>query len=218
MEANASWARHCLTLAWQTHECCRMLVEIQCARCSSCVFREAWFLKRAQRRGARLFCGRRCSALSLPRAQPGQPVPKECLVCGSAFVAEDPRTKCCSPACGKKLARRTQAANHYEAYIAAWKAGKVDGNKGVGFVSNHVRRYLFSKYESRCMECGWRKKHPVTGKVPLEVDHVDGDWRNSSEGNLRLLCPNDHSLTPTYRNLNSGKGRPRRGNPIGDGA
>lgn len=26
----------------------------------------------------------------------------------------------------------------------------------------------------------------------LEVDHVDGNWRNNSQDNLRLLCPNCH--------------------------
>ncbi|MBU8549993.1 HNH endonuclease [Streptomyces sp. Babs14] len=44
--------------------------------------------------------------------------------------------------------------------------------------------------------------------IPLEVDHVDGDWRNNRIENLRLLCPNCHSITDTYRGR--GKGRARR--------
>ncbi len=51
------------------------------------------------------------------------------------------------------------------------------------------------------------KKNPVTGKVPLEIDHIDGDSENNKEENLRLICPNCHSLTPSFRNLNKGKGR-----------
>lgn len=35
--------------------------------------------------------------------------------------------------------------------------------------------------------------------LPLEVDHMDGDWRNNLPENLRLLCPNCHSATDTYR-------------------
>jgi 5-methylcytosine-specific restriction endonuclease McrA len=49
--------------------------------------------------------------------------------------------------------------------------------------------------------------HPQTGRIPLEIDHIDGDSGHNTEGNLRLLCPNCHSLTPSYRNLNKGNGR-----------
>ena len=35
-------------------------------------------------------------------------------------------------------------------------------------------------------------------KLSLHLDHVDGDRTNNEIGNLRLLCPNCHSLTPNY--------------------
>ncbi len=41
--------------------------------------------------------------------------------------------------------------------------------------------------------------------LPLEVDHIDGDWRNNRAENLRLLCPNCHSTTDTYRGRAKGR-------------
>ncbi|MCE4945858.1 HNH endonuclease [Streptomyces albulus] len=43
--------------------------------------------------------------------------------------------------------------------------------------------------------------------LPLEVDHVDGDWRNNRIENLRFLCPNCHSTTDSYRGRGKGRGR-----------
>ena len=42
------------------------------------------------------------------------------------------------------------------------------------------------------------------------LEHIDGNSENNSLDNLKLLCPNCHSLTPTYKNLNKGNGRFKR--------
>jgi 5-methylcytosine-specific restriction endonuclease McrA len=57
------------------------------------------------------------------------------------------------------------------------------------------------------MECGWDKINPITNNVPIELEHIDGDSTNNSLENLKLLCPNCHSLTPTFGALNKGNGR-----------
>ncbi len=51
--------------------------------------------------------------------------------------------------------------------------------------------------EPRCSHC--RKSQWLGGAIPLELDHIDGCPTNNRFDNLRLLCPNCHALTPTYR-------------------
>lgn len=70
--------------------------------------------------------------------------------------------------------------------------------------------YLIEKYGNRCMECSWDKIHPITGNCPIELEHIDGNSDNNKLVNLKLLCPNCHSLTPTYKALNIGNGRFKR--------
>jgi len=46
----------------------------------------------------------------------------------------------------------------------------------------------------------------------LQIHHIDGNYLNSSEENLILLCPSCHSLTETYGSKNKGHGRKNRHN------
>ena len=54
----------------------------------------------------------------------------------------------------------------------------------------------------QCEECGWAKT-TADGYLPLELDHINGDRRDNRLENLRILCPNCHSLKPTHRGRNS---------------
>jgi DNA-directed RNA polymerase subunit RPC12/RpoP len=69
---------------------------------------------------------------------------------------------------------------------------------------------MLEKSGYKCSKCGWDKINPITKKTPLQVNHIDGDSKSSTEKNLEVLCPNCHSLTPNFGNLNKGNGRVKR--------
>jgi len=104
---------------------------------------------------------------------------------------------------------KCQGDFEYKIYIEKWKNGDARGDRGISAknISGHVRRYLLETSSGACSSCGWNEINPVTGKVPLEIDHIDGNSENNTERNLRVICPNCHALTASYRNLNKGNGR-----------
>lgn len=74
--------------------------------------------------------------------------------------------------------------------------------KNSGVQSNKLRKYLIDAkvFEKKCSCCNsttW-----LDFPIPLELDHIDGDNTNNELSNLRMLCPNCHALTPTYRGKN----------------
>jgi len=87
--------------------------------------------------------------------------------------------------------------------VKKWKSGEIDGNRGNFFqLSKAVRHYIMEKNGCKCSVCGWSELNPITGKVPLQVHHIDGNASHTQENNLQVLCPNCHALTPNYGKLN----------------
>lgn len=62
------------------------------------------------------------------------------------------------------------------------------------------RRRVFEEQNFCCLKCGiseWQGK-----KIPLELEHKDGNNQNNERSNLEGLCPNCHSITETWRGKN----------------
>ena len=117
-----------------------------------------------------------------------------CQCCGKKDYSKF-KNKYCSNLCQQKC--------RHESIIERWKKGGT-ASKG------SIKKYLIEKYGEKCSKCGWSEKNEFTKSVPLDMEHIDGNPYNNKEENLTLLCPNCHSLTPTYKGANRGNGRKER--------
>ena len=129
-----------------------------------------------------------------------------CLFCGLDTRRKNGRT-------GKFCNGKCMSEYRYKEYIAKWLSGQVDGNYHGSYdvqVAAPVRRYMMELSGCKCSKCGWSEVNQSTGKIPLHINHIDGNSNNTRKENLEVLCPNCHSLTPTFGILNRGKGRSKR--------
>ena len=175
----------------------------------------------------RLRFGSFSNAIKLAGLQPNRrdekDLEKEC-VCGTIFKAYSKTQKFCSHSCHatttnslklyrkRKILKRCDVCGkeHSNIRYCSRVCQKADtANKfKAGLVKS--RPTLFKQINvNSCMLCGAAEwlGHPL----PLEVDHIDGDASNNSPDNLRIICPNCHSITATWKGRNKGKGRKSRG-------
>ena len=143
------------------------------------------------------FCSKRCAAIYNNKIGVigRERVKKKCLACNNKLF-ESKKTYCTA-----------RCKNDF--IIQEWFKGNVSSSVW-GHVPSLIRRFLLAEAGNKCTECGWCAVNPTTGVVPLEIDHIDGDSRNNKRENLKVLCPNCHSLTPTFRKLNKQGTRQRR--------
>lgn len=140
----------------------------------------------------RKFCNSSCAAIFNNTGKIKTVKLENCVQCQSKLKT------------GKRFCNQTcKARFNFEYKISQWKLGSKIPNKV-------IRQYLLVKYQNKCVQCGWNQINLTSGKVPLEMEHIDGNSENNVEENLTLLCPNCHSLTSTYKGLNRGKGRFKR--------
>lgn len=150
----------------------------------------------------KVFCSQSCAATFNNRKYPkrGDSKPKYCKNCGKELLGDKRQNTYCDLVCFNEYRNKD--------YIKKWLAGKKSGTTKSGkYLSEIVRNYLLEKSNYSCELCGWSEINPITGKVPVQIDHKDGNASNNRPDNLRVLCPNCHSLTETFGALNKGNGR-----------
>jgi hypothetical protein len=120
----------------------------------------------------------------------------KCSYCSTEFRYNPANKtgKYCSNTCQQKFQKKQR--------IDEWLLG----GKKPGKVA--LREYLTETQGYKCSCCGITEWN--NNPISLEVDHKDGDPYNDSPDNLRFICPNCHSQTPTYKAKNRGNGRVER--------
>lgn len=127
---------------------------------------------------------------------------KRCEECNTEVDCSHNKVKFCSSKCFN--------LNKKNNTIKKWLNGDISGMKKGARIIATVREYLLDRASQKCESCGWDKINPLTGKSPLEINHIDGDATNNRPENLEVLCPNCHSLIPTWKALNKGNGNKER--------
>jgi hypothetical protein len=151
--------------------------------------------------GYNIFCNSSCSAKFNNSKRLAFKKIIKCDNCCKEFsVGLKINRKFCSQKCSGEYIKIKTLEN--------WKNDEISMKQ----LSNSIRRYLLEKFNYKCCQCGWGEKNSHTNTIPLEIDHIDGNSENNKEHNLRVLCPNCHSLTSTYKGANRGYGRRKRNN------
>lgn len=72
------------------------------------------------------------------------------------------------------------------------------------YSTSFIKAKFIEKRNYECNICGISEWN--NSPIVLELNHINGDNRDNRWENLRLLCPNCHSQTGTFRgrNINSG--------------
>ena len=109
----------------------------------------------------------------------------------------------------RRISKLNLDVSHFKGQ--GWNKGVVLGHKrpiedylsnNFGIQSHKLRLRLLSEgiKEHRCESCGLTEW--LNDKIPLELEHVNGNHNDNTFTNLLLLCPNCHAKTSTYRGKN----------------
>jgi hypothetical protein len=165
--------------------------------------------------------------------------PPRCKKCGTQLPYKNRNNKFCSHSCAAKCnnlgvrrhgkfvikpcedcAKPTKNVRFCSVRCCEkwWYKHRIEIISSSGIASENsqtTKKYLTEIRGYRCEICGLSKWN--NQKLPLILDHINGDSNNRRLENLRLICSNCDSLLPTYKGRNRGNGRIARRKRYADG-
>lgn len=139
---------------------------------------------------AKKFCSRSCSVThsnKLRKKKHGN-----CVQCNKELTFK--QSKFCSYECS--------AEHRIKTHIDRW----LYDPDSIKVLPKGIKKHILKNGE--CEVC--HRKEWMGEKIPIEVDHIDGNSENNRPENLRAICPNCHAQTETYKGANRGNGRHAR--------
>jgi hypothetical protein len=162
----------------------RSQVLVSCLHCNKEFYKKSNYIKKSPNH----FCSRNCSAsynnLGIRRHDGELP---DCIVCGEKV--RNTYKKYCSIECSNK--------NHLETQLEKFSNGETSVRV--------QKKYLIIQNGHKCSIC--ELEEWCGQKIPLVMDHIDGNAENNLPANLRLVCGNCDMQLPTYKSKNKGNGR-----------
>lgn len=148
---------------------------------------------------------------------------RKCVICGGPVLVKSMKAKSCSKACAK-IARRKDREDWEKDCANCGKqctgtSRYCDECNANEYCPRHestdtikdakaLRKFVIHKRGTKCESCTLEEW--LGFPISLEIHHIDGDSSNNAGTNLQLLCPNCHSLTPTFRAKNRNASAARR--------
>jgi len=123
----------------------------------------------------------------------------KCINCGKEKTCHtSDNNKFCSNKCHKEYQYTTET-------LPKFNAGSIKDR-------HTISKILKKEHGNKCFCCNVTLWNNLP--IKLEVDRVDGNASNDLPSNLRLLCPNCHSQTKSWKGGNRGNGRKALGLPL----